>query len=270
MKTLNSSSSIALPKPVGIWIRVSTEDQANGDSPEHHRIRAKSYATAKGMHWTPSMDARKWWPRSSLTGDIAPVTVPLFSDSTVERLIKDTTAKGVHIGNYARQVTKGKGKGVAFKPEHEWVYTPVPAIITEALWQQCNDMLETRKQKWFKPGKRPVHLFAGLAVCACGQKMYVPSNTPKYVCMACRNKIPIVDLEGFCMDELQHYLLSPEKVAAYLQGAHGTIADKTRQMDTLKKELEKVKAESDRTYALYHEGGMTAIETRVRDLTPGK
>lgn len=23
-------------KPVGIWIRVSTEDQAHGESPEHH------------------------------------------------------------------------------------------------------------------------------------------------------------------------------------------------------------------------------------------
>ena len=48
MKTLNSSSSIALPKSVGIWIRVSTEDQANGDSPEHHRVRAEHYAASKG------------------------------------------------------------------------------------------------------------------------------------------------------------------------------------------------------------------------------
>ena len=38
----------SLPKPVGIWIRVSTEDQANGDSPEHHKIRAEHYAAAKG------------------------------------------------------------------------------------------------------------------------------------------------------------------------------------------------------------------------------
>ena len=34
-------------KPVGIWIRVSTEEQAQGESPEHHEHRARAYAEAK-------------------------------------------------------------------------------------------------------------------------------------------------------------------------------------------------------------------------------
>ena len=37
-------------KRVGIWIRVSTEDQARGESPAHHEARARAYAEAKG--WT--------------------------------------------------------------------------------------------------------------------------------------------------------------------------------------------------------------------------
>lgn len=37
-------------KLVGIWIRVSTEDQAKGESPEHHERRARYYADSKG--WT--------------------------------------------------------------------------------------------------------------------------------------------------------------------------------------------------------------------------
>ncbi len=41
MKNTNS-------KPVGIWIRVSTEDQARGESPEHHEKRARYYAESKG------------------------------------------------------------------------------------------------------------------------------------------------------------------------------------------------------------------------------
>ena len=36
-----------MKKLVGIWIRVSTEDQAKGDSPEHHEARAKMYAEVK-------------------------------------------------------------------------------------------------------------------------------------------------------------------------------------------------------------------------------
>ncbi len=37
-------------KSVGIWIRVSTEDQAQGESPEHHEARARNYAAAKGWN----------------------------------------------------------------------------------------------------------------------------------------------------------------------------------------------------------------------------
>jgi len=35
-------------KTVGIWIRVSTEDQIKGESPEHHEKRACFYAESKG------------------------------------------------------------------------------------------------------------------------------------------------------------------------------------------------------------------------------
>ena len=40
----------ALPKNVGVWIRVSSDDQAKGESPAHHLERAKNYAAARG--WT--------------------------------------------------------------------------------------------------------------------------------------------------------------------------------------------------------------------------
>ena len=407
MKTLEVSIDRAMPKAVGIWIRVSTEDQANGDSPEHHRIRAEHYATSKGWeikeiydlsgvsgktvmdhpdcrrmmadiksgHITAlvfsklarfSRNARELmdfsdffqannadlislqenidtgtpsgrmfynmvaifaqWEREEIVDrvrssvavraklgkplngkapygyhwkdkklvphpDEAPIRKLIyelyaqhgrkktvakilndrgyrtrhgaeFSDTTVDFLIQDTTAKGLHRSNFSRRVAHNKPW--VLKPEHEWVIHPVEPIITEALWQRCNDMLENRKNKLTRPGKRPVQLFAGLTFCACGEKMYVPSRSPKYVCTKCRNKIPIVDLEGIFMDELQNYLLSPDKVAAYLKGAQGTITDKTRQADTVRKELEKVKAEADRAYNLYMEGGLTVAQFKER------
>src|SRR2546427_9429796 len=48
MKT--TIATVSETKNVGIWIRVSTEDQARGESPEHHLARARAYATGKG--WT--------------------------------------------------------------------------------------------------------------------------------------------------------------------------------------------------------------------------
>lgn len=35
-------------KAIGIWLRVSTEDQVKGESPEHHEKRARAYAEFKG------------------------------------------------------------------------------------------------------------------------------------------------------------------------------------------------------------------------------
>jgi len=49
MKDSSAKNNSAL-KYVGIWIRVSSEDQAKGESPAHHLERARSYATARG--WT--------------------------------------------------------------------------------------------------------------------------------------------------------------------------------------------------------------------------
>ena len=46
---------LALKKSVGIWIRVSTDDQAKGDSPEHHEERARAYAKSRG--WNVKRDA---------------------------------------------------------------------------------------------------------------------------------------------------------------------------------------------------------------------
>src|SRR3954466_8665917 len=37
-------------KRVGVWIRVSTEDQVKGESPEHHERRARYYAESKGWN----------------------------------------------------------------------------------------------------------------------------------------------------------------------------------------------------------------------------
>ena len=55
------------PKRVGIWLRVSTEDQVRGESPETHERRARAYADSKDMTlYTYDKDAPG---KSACTGD---------------------------------------------------------------------------------------------------------------------------------------------------------------------------------------------------------
>lgn len=47
MKSRTFASEPPGKKQIGIWIRVSTEDQARGDSPQHHKKWARFYAESK-------------------------------------------------------------------------------------------------------------------------------------------------------------------------------------------------------------------------------
>jgi hypothetical protein len=64
-----------------------------------------------------------------------------FTDTTVLRLIQDTTAKGLYRSNHTYR--DGQGKLIP-KPESEWVFSPVEPIVPEAL-KECNDALGARK-----------------------------------------------------------------------------------------------------------------------------
>lgn len=411
MKGKNTSTIIPA-KQVGIWIRVSTEDQAQGDSPKHHELRARAYAEAKGWQVlevydlsgvsgksviehpeckrmmndiknghistlifskiarlarntkelldfadyfrtqdadlvslsesidtsTPSgrlfytvIAAMSQWEREEITERIkASVAVraklgkPLsgrvpfgyhykdgkvqphpeeaavrkliyelfaehkrkktvarilnergyrtrgsktrppqrFSDTTVERLIRDTMAKGEHRGNYT--YSRNNKKAWAYKPEHEWVINPVEPIISKELWDTCNRLLEERKTKGKRPGPKVVHTFTGLVVCTCGKKMYVPSNTPKYVCNACHVKIPIVDLEAMFHDDLKQFVFSPERVTQYLNAANDELLQKTQLLDSLRKERDRTKGDADALIPLYNKGLLTSDQFKER------
>lgn len=172
-----------------------------------------------------------------------------FSDTTVDRLLRDPTAKGLRRANYTKSL--GDKKHWKLKPQSEWVFSKVEPVISEELWDQCNAILEQQRRNGKRAAKKPVQLFAGVAYCACGQKMYVPSNTPKYVCHECRNKIPIADLEGVFHEQLKNFFFSPSEIADYLNQADETIRDREEQLETLSNECQKVQQEMDKVYRVY-------------------
>jgi site-specific DNA recombinase len=177
-----------------------------------------------------------------------------FTDTTVERLLRDTTAKGIYRANHTCRDGKGK---LHVKPQSEWVLTPVEAIVSEELWNTCNRLHTERKADKKPLGPKPLHLFAGLLHCGCGQKMYVFSRSPKYICPKCRNKIPMEDIEAIFRDELQNFFVSTEKVRAHLASANKHLSGMEARLASHAKQLEKVRSEMRKVYQLYQTDQIT-------------
>lgn len=127
----------------------------------------------------------------------------MFTDTTIDRLLRDPIAKGVRRANYTK--TSDRGKAWELKPESEWVLNEVEPIVSEDLWIECNHFLDGQRGR-LKRTKPAVYLFSGLTYCACGAKMYVPSNSPKYTCGKCRRKMPQDDLEAVFHEQIKNSL----------------------------------------------------------------
>lgn len=188
-----------------------------------------------------------------------------FSMTTVTRLLRDPTAKGLRIANSTKNV--GKSKPIARKPESEWVYHQIEPIVSEELWDACQALLDGSRSKYRKnPTKRTVHLFAGYAFCGCGGKMYVKSsNKSRYVCSSCgKTKIPIVDLEGVYHEQLRALAVSPGEVEKHFAAANETLSEKQRLIEILSAERDKVSAERERLYELYMARGLEKEDFTIR------
>lgn len=135
-----------------------------------------------------------------------------FSSQTIERLLRDELAKG-KIGM-------------------------ADALVSSDLWRACNAILDDQKASGGVV-RKPRHIFAGLAHCSCGQKMYVPSGSDKYVCGTCRNKIPARDLEHIVATKLRD-VTDPKDVHYPLlkQWKKLSLADQWEIVDTLLERIE--------------------------------
>lgn len=175
-----------------------------------------------------------------------------FTNTTIGRLLRDTTAKGVRIANYTKSL--GDGKKWVIKPESEWVTITCPAIVTEDLWEECNKILDQQEKKK-KPTKKTVHLFTGILFCECGHKMLVPSDSKKYICNACKkNRITKDDLEEIYYENLKFFLLKDSDIEKFLSKADLVIAEKERQLQTFNQDKKHLQSEMDKTMQLYLAG----------------
>ena len=175
-----------------------------------------------------------------------------WSGTSVHRLLMDTTAKGEHRRNYT--TTADRSKAWQLKPESEWVVVPCARIVSDELWDRCQAILDGQKARVKPVARRGVHLFAGIAQCVCGTRMYVRAGSPKYVCEGCRNKIPVADLEAVFLSELHRFLLSPDELEAHAQTASDEMRERERLIERAAADLRKIDAEEARVFDLFHSG----------------
>lgn len=157
-----------------------------------------------------------------------------FSDTTIERLIKDPTAKGIRRANYTKSL--GEGKQWVIKPQSEWIEHPCPAIVSEELWNECNAILEGQHKKRNKVGPRAVHLLAGFVHCSCGSKMYVYTETPVYKCKQCKRKIAVSDIDDIYHEQLKQFLLTDDDVETAQHKADSLIQEKETLLKAIRTE----------------------------------
>jgi site-specific DNA recombinase len=161
-----------------------------------------------------------------------------FSDTTIDRLIRDSAAKGQRLANYTKSL--GEGKHWKMKPKEDWIIIPCEAIVSEDIWNQCNEILDSQLTKR-RAGRRPVHLLSGYLECeSCRKKMYIyHEKTPTYRCKFCKTSIPSDDLNEIFHEQLKSYLLADMNAPQYREKADAILQEKIVL-------LEKNQAESER------------------------
>lgn len=176
-----------------------------------------------------------------------------FSDTTIGRLLRDPNAKGIRRMNYTKSL--GDDKNWVMKPESEWITIPCPAIVEPELWDECNEILDQQETTNNRPTKKAIHLFTGIVFCECGAKMYIPSDSQKYMCFKCRkHRIGATDLEEIYYENLKTFLLTDQQLETFLANADSTIQTKENEIKTLQNESKRIENELENLVKLHSKG----------------
>jgi len=153
-----------------------------------------------------------------------------FYDVNIRRWLRDPLSKGLRRSYFSyKEVIDGKTV-VKYRDPSEWQFHEAPAVVSEEIWQQVNDILDEQEAKNNKPLNRKTHVFTRYIYCGCGSRMNVRSGNKHYRCsvIGCGNKIERTILDQIYKEQLMGYVQSKDKVAEYLKLSHSAIEDKKR------------------------------------------
>ena len=178
----------------------------------------------------------------------------LFSDTQIGRLLICPSAKGIYYFNRVRKTGSWAGTE---KPEAEWGKAECPPIVSEEIWNQVNQIIETNSKAYKRPGKLPVNPFGNRVWCQCGSRMYERKNTAKFHCRKCNRKVPVEAFEQRMREELHLFYGSPQQVAKRLEDADKHLVENEAELAALQSQVHKAREEMRRMVNLYAEGHLS-------------
>ncbi len=152
-----------------------------------------------------------------------------FGKNSLYDLIRNERYKGVFVYNKHTKRRSNGSRTRSYKKEDEIIRIPngIPAIVSEDLWQRCNERASNRSTGSISTANE-MYLLTGLIYCGeCGAKMYGNARYPApnraklitYRCSGrqmkkcCDNKeIKRDDLENFVINQLQQYMLNDQLI----------------------------------------------------------
>lgn len=174
-----------------------------------------------------------------------------FSDTAIKRLLKDPIAKGIRKSRFTKTIGTGK---IELRDPKEWFLHDAPAIVSEELWQEVNDIINKYESSKTQPMNRKLNLFTGFIFCECGGKMYVPTSNPKYTCKKCKRKIPKDDIEDIFKSQLKQFLVSEKDIERYFESSQKEVKNKEKELEVVQKNIEQLNLKITKLFELHEQG----------------
>lgn len=175
-----------------------------------------------------------------------------FSGTTIDRFLRDSIVIGERRTNYTKSL--GEGKHWKLKDKDEWITVTAPRLISDELFNTGIEILNAMTNSRGTTRRKSVHLFSGVLECTCGSKMYMRSNSPKYVCQNknCKNKIEPNIVEEIFHSELKNFLFSDTEIQRHLNDEYKKIEEKKLLLDNIKIEIKQLDNKIQQIFELYH------------------
>ncbi|MEM1485549.1 recombinase family protein [Oscillospiraceae bacterium PP1C4] len=173
-----------------------------------------------------------------------------FGKNSIYELLHNEKYKGVFVYNKHTSRRPDGTRTRTTKPDSEIIRIPngIPAIVSEELWNRCNERLKNNKRNAGSFKAKEMYLLSGLIYCGeCGYAMhgnarYPAPDRPKlvtYRCshrdnnLSCNNKeIKRDDVENFVIDQLQKYMFNDEIIPKLTKNLNEYITQNTVTNDT--------------------------------------